>query len=831
MRKIITFLSLLLVLFAAKAQYYFDDVESYEPFTVNPTTGPWTFVDMDSGSTYRIGGYLWDNVLEPQAFIVFNPSLTDPEFTNTTGSPYSGNQYFACFRSFKRISDTEVEECPNNNWMISPELSGLRPVKISFYARAFQGEQEKFRIAYSTTGNDIANFTFLPATLPFVEMGENESEWTYYEYVCPASKYVALNNVSDNGFYFMVDDITVREVFENDLEVFGLGVPDYSCNLTTTETIEIGVINAGNNAITSFKAFYQIGNGIPIEETVSGVNILSDSAYIYTFTTLADLTFPMDADSIRGWVEMIGDGYPANDTTDWYLTGVPAAAVVPYYNDFGNDDLYKGWSVQDINNDGSTWLRVDYEDNPMWYYVYNETNVANDWLFSSCFDLQPGDYTLEFNYAGYVYYKNESFGVYFGTSPNPADMTLIKNFTDVTNEEFAQASEFINITTAGTYYIGFKATSNADQYYVFIDNVNLVNARQNDLSVIQPIVPDYSCELTNAEQISVEVRNTGLNTVNSFKAYYQIGNQAPVMDSVVETINSLATYTHDFTTLADLTIPAMDSVLIWVELDQDEYALNDTAEAWILTGVISPVDTFPFVNHFTTDEDNINWTTVDVDNDGTAWRPVSYNSNPMWYHNGTALGGGPEANDWLYSSCFDLTEGEYTVKFNYCVYQEYAANLRFYYGTEKDPDQMQMVEDLTLFDNTDFAQLERVINITEAGTYYFGFYAYGSVQYFMFVDDFELHQGDVTGITEQATAQSGQVSIFPNPAKDKINLQSNEDMSQVRIFDIFGKTIGSYEVTGYETTIGVDKWAAGIYMAEIRTRDNNVIVKKFSIVK
>ncbi len=42
----------------------------------------------------------------------------------------------------------------------------------------------------------------------------------------------------------------------------------------------------------------------------------------------------------------------------------------------------------------------------------------------------------------------------------------------------------------------------------------------------------------------------------------------------------------------------MDSVLIWVELDQDEYALNDTAEAWVLTGVISPVDTFPYANSF-----------------------------------------------------------------------------------------------------------------------------------------------------------------------------------------------------------------------------------------
>ena len=88
MKKIITLLSAFLLLFVvAKAQVYFDDVESYEPFTINPTTGPWTFVDVDSCNTYRIGGYLWDNVLEPQAFIVFNPSFTGPEFTNSTGRP------------------------------------------------------------------------------------------------------------------------------------------------------------------------------------------------------------------------------------------------------------------------------------------------------------------------------------------------------------------------------------------------------------------------------------------------------------------------------------------------------------------------------------------------------------------------------------------------------------------------------------------------------------------------------------------------------------------------------------------------------------------------
>ena len=65
----------------------------------------------------------------------------------------------------------------------------------------------------------------------------------------------------------------------------------------------------------------------------------------------------------------------------------------------------------------------------------------------------------------------------------------------------------------------------------------------------------------------------------------------------------------------------------------------------------------------------------------TAWRPVTYNSNPMWYHQWTVIG--PEANV-SFTIMLWLTEGEYTVKFNYCVYREYA-NLRFYYGTEKIP--------------------------------------------------------------------------------------------------------------------------------------------------
>ncbi|HQA86850.1 MAG TPA: T9SS type A sorting domain-containing protein, partial [Bacteroidales bacterium] len=165
------------------------------------------------------------------------------------------------------------------------------------------------------------------------------------------------------------------------------------------------------------------------------------------------------------------------------------------------------------------------------------------------------------------------------------------------------------------------------------------------------------------------------------------------------------------------------------------------------------------------------------------------------------------------------------------VYRQYAANLSVHFGQAKDPAQMQEIENLTLFDNTDFAQLERVITVTTPGTYYFGFYAYGMVQYFMFIDDFELHKGDVSSINENANLVDNFVTIYPNPAKDKITLQSSEEMAQVKIYDMFGKTIGTYQVSGLETTIGVDKLASGIYIAEITTINNGKAVKKFSITQ
>ncbi len=804
----------------------YDDVEGYPSFVINPTTGPWTFVDRDTARNYSIQGTSFPNQGEPAAFITFN--FDEVDMTYTVGSP-SGGQVFACF------SAVPSDDTPgNDDWMISPLLSGTgNPYIFSFWAASYTENYglEEIQVIYSTTGNNVET-DFPNANMLSVRPVEQvPTEWTYYEYEVPAdAKYVALRCVSVDHFILFVDDIRLKEKFPYNLEAVALGVPDYACDLTDEEIVQILVYNDGTNPVTTFTASYQIGENGPIVTEEVNETIQPDNNYIYTFNQKADLTFPMDTDSLRGWVVLENDGLLSNDTTEWYGTGVPAAAIVPYYNDFSHEDQYKGWSVMDVNGDGSTWGRVDFEGNPMWYYHYNSDNAANDWLFSSCFDLAAGSYTLEFSYAAYVYYISESFSVYFGTSPNPSDMTLIKSFSDINNTAFAQGSEVFNISDDGIYYIGFKATSAANAYYLFIDNINLVSARNADLSVIEAHVPELSCELTSNETIGATIRNVGLNPVTNFTAYYQVGTTTPVAQSMSVDIASGDTYQFDFSTSADLTIPAIDSVKVWVELSGDENSSNDTSQ-WEYTGLVASVDTFSYLNEFTNDEDVINWTTIDVDNDGSHWSVVNYAGDMMWYHNGASyFQGEPDANDWLFSSCFDFEEGSYTIKFEYAVYDSPTASFAIYFGTEKTTDinALTLIEDLTLIDNVEFAQLERAITIPQAGTYYFAFYAY-EVNYFLFIDDFEVIRGDVVGISDKENI-SNSVLLYPNPANNMITLQSSDDISQVQIFDIFGKNIANYDANGITVDLSVKNMAVGMYVAKIMT-ENGVVVKKFNVIK
>lgn len=92
---------------------------------------------------------------------------------------------------------------PNDDWAISPELSGEAQT-VTFYARSFQNSfLETFEFLYSTTGKNPEDFTL-------VERKHMIGwEWTLYSFEIPdGAKYFAIRCTSENKFMLFVDDVT-----------------------------------------------------------------------------------------------------------------------------------------------------------------------------------------------------------------------------------------------------------------------------------------------------------------------------------------------------------------------------------------------------------------------------------------------------------------------------------------------------------------------------------------------------------------------------------------------------------------------------------------------
>lgn len=149
--------------------------------------------------------------------------------------------------------------------------------------------------------------------------------------------------------------------------------PASGCSLSSTETIEIRIFNAGPTlpAGTNFTVSYTINGGAPVTEmVVLGANLINNTTFLYTFTTLADLSVP-GVYSIDANVSLPGDAVPGNDTYSSYAVTNSAASNggtatggtnICFENNTGNITLVG--SVGNVLNwessidGGVTWVNI-----------------------------------------------------------------------------------------------------------------------------------------------------------------------------------------------------------------------------------------------------------------------------------------------------------------------------------------------------------------------------------------------------------------------------------------------------------------------------------------
>ena len=139
-------------------------------------------------------------------------------------------------------------------------------------------------------------------------------------------------------------------------------------------------------------------------------------------------------------------------------------------------------------------------------YAYNSSNAANTWFFTQGINLTAGTpYTIAYKYGNNSTSYTEKLKVAYGISPNAAGMTnSLADYSSI-NDEMAH-SESINFTpsVSGVYYFGFNAYSDMDQYFLYVDDINITSSllATSEISKAKNTVIAYPNPFENVLNIS-----------------------------------------------------------------------------------------------------------------------------------------------------------------------------------------------------------------------------------------------------------------------------------------------------------------------------------------
>lgn len=242
---------------------------------------------------------------------------------------------------------------------------------------------------------------------------------------------------------------------------------------TTTTGATISWTASSSNPTNGYEIYYSTTNTAPTAATTPSVTGITG-----TSTTVSGLA---SSTSYYMWVRA---NCAAADQSAWSLSAVAstscATTTVPYNVDFEtatvggtepcttleNAGTGNNWAVKNNNGYGFTTNAL--------VYTYNGTNAANAWFYTNGITLPVGAYTITYDYGSTSF--DEKLKVAYGTSATAAAMTnVIATYDPVTPKGVKNtASLDVNITTAGVYYFGFNAFSDADQLYLAIDNISII---------------------------------------------------------------------------------------------------------------------------------------------------------------------------------------------------------------------------------------------------------------------------------------------------------------------------------------------------------------------
>lgn len=200
-----------------------DNMEAYETFAISGM-GDYTLVDNDKASkTYVVSGISgYPNAGAAMAWQVFDPKKagidTELDF-NRRWISHSGSQSLVCWGA-----DVSTGVTANDDWLISPELSGDAQ-KVTFYIKSVtMAYPERFRVLYSTDSKSTSDFVKVAEANYYTPT----SYWRKFSVNLPeGTHYFAIHCISADAFGLMVDDMTFVPASSGELSLDFMGYNVY----------------------------------------------------------------------------------------------------------------------------------------------------------------------------------------------------------------------------------------------------------------------------------------------------------------------------------------------------------------------------------------------------------------------------------------------------------------------------------------------------------------------------------------------------------------------------------------------------------------------------
>ena len=424
--------------------------------------------------------------------------------TNYTADVISGDENAAIYTDFNAGN--------NDDWLISPTITLTGNERLRFkYSLQSTGEPNDFEVLLSTSGADTASFTntILPlASYGDVDIDNGEST----ELTVDLSSYSGDVNIAWrvppgglDGWRLYIDDVVVETIpsclAPSDFMVSGISVSTADLSWTENGTATVWDIEVVD---------------ITAMETATGTPTVTGVANPYTLMGLSD----------QNEYEVYVRADCGGDTSTWVgplnFSTLCNATSVPFSEDFET-----GGACGSIVNEGTgnSWQVVSatsYGFAPDHLrYSWNTSNPADTWFFTQGVNLTGGsDYTITYDYGGTGASFPEKLKVAYGTSASAAAMTTeLADYPNVTNATPNSDSQTFTAPSSGVYYFGFQAYSDADQFYLHLDNIAVEVALSTSEFENQSAFTYYPNPVKNTLTLNAQ------NTIENVTMYNMLGQE------------------------------------------------------------------------------------------------------------------------------------------------------------------------------------------------------------------------------------------------------------------------------------------------------------------